>query len=126
MDKLKLALTFGIIIGVIGLGLYWVTKNAEKIEFDRINAMRRGYKYSKGIIRGMHSYKGKSVSVKYQIEGVYFESSRGWDSNPRNLGVGDSVSLRYAMENPEYIITELEDDYQSDIHHHGKMRILNR
>lgn len=116
MDKLKLALTFGMVIGVIAIGLYWVSKNAEKSEFDRIKAMSHGYKYSKGIIWRMHSYKGKSINVKYQIEGVYYESSRGWDSNPRDLGVGDSVSFRYATENPEYIITELEDDYQSEIH----------
>ena len=116
MDKLKLALTFGIIIGVIGLGLYWVAKDAEKSKSDRMNAMSQGYKYSKGIISEMHSYKGHSIEVKYQIKGVHYESSLGWDSNPRKLGVGDSVSFRYATENPEYIITELEDDYQSDIH----------
>lgn len=116
MDKLKLALTFGIIIGLIALGLYWVSKDAKKSEFDSINAISHGYKYSKGIISRKHSYKGKSIRVKYQIEGVCYETSLGWDSNPRNLGIGDSVSFRYATENPEYIITELEDDYQSDIH----------
>lgn len=111
MDKLKLALTFGLIIGGIALGLYWISKDAEKSKSDRINAMNQGYKYSKGIISEMHFYKGHSIEVEYQIDGVYYDCTRGWDNNPRNLGVGDSVSFKYATSNPKFIMTELEDGY---------------
>jgi len=70
-----------------------------------------GYRYSKGIISQKYSYKGKNVQVKYQINGVSYESTRGWDSNPKRIGIGDSITFRYAISNPNLIITELEDSY---------------
>jgi uncharacterized protein (UPF0333 family) len=111
MDKLKLAFTFTIILGVIASGLYWISKNAEKSKSDTNEAMSHGYTYSKGIITVMHSYKGRTLEVKYQIDGVEYNCTRGWDNNPRNIGVGDSISFRFAIKNPNFIITELEDDY---------------
>lgn len=111
MDKLKLTLTFVIIIGVIALGFYWLSKDADKSKSDTLNAIKRGYKYSKGIISDMHSYKGRTLEVKYRINGVYYDCIRNWDTNPRHLNTGDSILLKYATDNPELIVTELEDSY---------------
>jgi len=111
MEKLKLALTWVAIIGVITLGFYWISKDAEKSESEEIEAMSHGYSYSKGVISEKHSYKGRTIHVKYRIDGVEYECKRNWENNPRNLGVGDSVSFKYATDNPKIIITELEDGY---------------
>ncbi|MCD0489524.1 hypothetical protein LPB86_14880 [Pedobacter sp. MC2016-14] len=111
MEKLKLSLTFVTIIGIIAFGFYWISKDAERSESGRITAMSHGYKYSKGIITDIHSYKGKTVEVKYQIGSVYYYCKRNWDNNPRNLDVGDSIVVKYATKNPEFIVTELEDVY---------------
>ena len=111
MDKLKLAFTWVIIIGVIVSGLYWISNEAEKDNSITINAINRGCDYSKGIITNMHSYKGNTIEVEYKIREVKYVCTKGWDKNPRHLGVGDSISLKYAVENANLIITELESDY---------------
>lgn len=111
MDKLKLAFTWVIIIGVIASGLYWVSNEAEKNKTETNNAMHRGYDYAKGIITDIHFYKGHTIEVKYKISGVEYICTENWDENPRHLDVGDSISLKYAIENPELIITELENNY---------------
>lgn len=111
MEKLKLVLTFVGIIGAIALGFYWLSKDAEKSKSDRIEAMSHGYSYSKGVISAKHSYKGRTIDVKYQIGGVEYDCTRNWDNNPRNLDVGDSILFKYATDNPKIIITELENSY---------------
>jgi hypothetical protein len=111
MEKIKIAVTFAIIIGLIGGGLYWISKNAEKSKAESIMYMNQGYKYGKGIIIQKHSYKGRSLEVKHQINGLEYECTRNWDNNPRNIGVGDSILFKYATHNPKVIITELENDY---------------
>jgi carbohydrate-selective porin OprB len=111
MDKLKLALTFAIMICAIGGFLYWISNQAEKDKLDRVSHVGKSYSYSKGIIVQKHSYKGHSIRIKYKIDNVDYEYTGGWDSNPRNIGVGDSISFKYSTDNPKLIITELEDGY---------------
>ena len=111
MDKLKLALTFAIMIGVIGGLLYWISNKAEKDKIDRVSYVGKSYKYSKGVIVKKHSYKGQSIAVKYKIDNVDYEYAGGWDNNPRNIDVGDSILFKYSTDNPKLIITELEDSY---------------
>ncbi len=111
MDKLKLVFTFVIMIGVIGGFLYWISNKAEKDKIDRVLHVGKSYKYSKGIIVQKHSYKGHSIDVKYKIDNVDYEYIGGWDNNPRNIGVGDSISFKYSTDNPKLIITELENSY---------------
>jgi len=111
MEKLKLVLTFAILIGVIVGFLYWISNKAEKDKIDRVSHVEKSYKYSKGIIVQKHSYKGHSIRVKYKIGNVDYEYTGGWDNNPRNIGVGDSISFKYATDNPKLIVTELENSY---------------
>jgi hypothetical protein len=49
--------------------------------------------------------------VEYIIKNKKYEYSGGWIKNPKGLGEGDSISIRYSVENPELIITELENEY---------------
>ncbi|MOA25798.1 hypothetical protein D3C78_1465470 [compost metagenome] len=102
-------------IGVIVGGLYWVLIDGKKKKIERVEIMSKGYEVSKGIIVSKHSYKGHSIRIKYCINDVEYETSTGWDKNPQNLGVGDSIFFKYATLNPNIIISELESDYLSNI-----------
>lgn len=111
MEKLKLALTFTLMIGVIGGLLYWVSNTAENNKNSRVSHVEGSYRYSKGVITRKHSYKGHSITIKYKIDDLEHEYTGGWDNNPQNLGIGDSILFKYSINNPELIITELEEGY---------------
>ncbi|KRT16605.1 hypothetical protein ASU31_07240 [Pedobacter ginsenosidimutans] len=111
MNKLKVVLVFIIIIAVIGSFLYWVASNANQQKIDRIEKVEEGYKYSKGIITDIHSYKGHSIEINYNIEGINYIYSGGWDYNPKKLNVNDSILFKYSTSDPKLIITELETKY---------------
>lgn len=111
VEKIKIALTFILIIAVIGGGLYWISVDAEKSKEERIRSMKEGYNYAKGIIVRMHYYKGQTIRIKYKIDGMEYVKTRNWDGNPRNLSAGDSIQVKYATHDPNLIICELERDY---------------
>ena len=111
MEKLKMALTFIILITIIGSFLYWVGNNAHKEKKDRIEKVEKEYDYSKGIIENIHSYKGHRIKIKYSINGINYEHSGGWDNNPKKLNIGDSISFKYSICEPKLITTELETKY---------------
>lgn len=104
-------LTFALIIGAIGAGLYWISNDAEKSKKERLSSVHRDYKYLKGVIVKMQAYKGHSIEVKYHIDNVEYKYNGGWDFNPKKIGAGDSIELKYAVDNPKLIITELEHAY---------------
>lgn len=83
MNNLKMILTFVIMIAIISSLLYWIGNEAGEQKQNRIEKVEEGYKYSKGIITNMHSYKGHSIKIKYKIDGVGYEYSGGWDNNPK-------------------------------------------
>jgi hypothetical protein len=111
MNKVKLVLTLTLILGICLGALYWIAKNASKSRTDKMDHINKNYSYSKGIIVGKRSFKGHSIEVKYQIGSKEYNYTGGWDSNPNNLGEGDSISFRYALDAPELIVTELHNGY---------------
>jgi len=111
MNTVKLILTFIIIVGIIVGGLYWISMNAKEEKSDKLEHINKNYEYAKGIILKKKSYKGHSIEVKYRIGNKEYNYVGGWDNNPNNLGKGDSISLRYAIDNPELILTELDKEY---------------
>ncbi|ASZ09867.1 hypothetical protein KTO58_26595 [Chitinophaga pendula] len=112
MDKMKLLITFIVIVGVIGGGLYWIAANAGREKKIKIEQLNKGYGYGKGIIVDKKFYKGHSIEVRYQISGKEYTYSGGWDKNPRNLNVRDSIEFKYALDTPVQIITELNNEYE--------------
>ncbi len=68
--------------------------------------------YSKGEIIDVKSYKRHSIDVKYIINNITYIFSGKWDKNPKNMSAGDSIMFRYSKKRPEFIITELENEYQ--------------
>ncbi|MCW3467939.1 hypothetical protein [Chitinophaga nivalis] len=111
MNKVKLVLTFVIIIGIVVIGLYCLDMYASKSKSDKLDQINKNYGYSKGIIMRKRSYKGRSIEVKYQIGSKEYNYHGGWDHDPYSLREGDSITFRYALDAPELIITALDNDY---------------
>lgn len=111
MNKLKVGLTFVIMMGVLISIVYLYVNSGEEEDKERITIVQRGYKYGKGVITKMFHYKGHSVYVSYKINGVAYEYVGGWDDS-KGLNTGDSISFKYAISNPSMIITEVENEYK--------------
>ncbi|WP_210489405.1 hypothetical protein [Rufibacter aurantiacus] len=110
-QKAQTISTLFIIFTVIIGALYWLVKESDENQKNIVNTVNRSYEYSKGIITDVKSYKGHSMDVVYTIKGKKYKYSGGWTNNPNNLGDGDSIRFRYSVENPEFIITELQDEF---------------
>ena len=111
MDKIKLLLTIIIAISIIVGGLYWIAKSSINANINRVEHINKGFGYGKAMITDMKAYKGHSVHVRYRIGNKEYVSSVGWDKNPKDLHEGDSIDFRYALDNPELIITEMNNEY---------------
>lgn len=111
MEKFKLIMFFVLLIAVFVGGIYWDSVNVKKENEFRIATVNKDYKYGRGIISSYHSYKGRSLRVKYTINKKDYEYSGGWSINPNNIYEGDSIWFRYSVEDPNLIITELEKAY---------------
>ncbi|GEO02525.1 hypothetical protein AAE02nite_01890 [Adhaeribacter aerolatus] len=110
-QKAQSVITLLIIFAVIIGALYWLMKESDENRKYIVDTVNRNYEYSKGIITDVKSYKGHSLDVEYIIKGKKYKYSGGWTKNPNNLGEGDSIRFRYSVENPELIITELQNEY---------------
>lgn len=111
MEKFKLILFFVVLTGIIVLGIYWIGSNGEKEKAERINIINKNHQYTRGVVTKMFSYKGHSINVRYNVDSIEYESTTGWDFNPKGINEGDSVWVKYAIEDPRLIITELEKAY---------------
>lgn len=110
-DKLKAALTLVVIAILILLGLFMINRSSNKDHEERINFVKGGYDYGKGLIVRIKHYKGHSIKVKYQVNHVDYSFDGGWDINPKGLQVRDSIKIKYAVTKPQFILTELESAY---------------
>lgn len=109
--KLQLVLfNLGLALAIFG-ALYWFGQKWDRDIQARIDTVNKDYEYGKGIITDIHLYKGHSVEIKYIVKNNQYEFSGGWDKNPNGLGEGDSIRFKYSTENPELLISELEDEY---------------
>lgn len=110
-EKIQLIL-FNIFLAIIICGLlYYCSNSSEKKIKERIAIVNSSYEYSSGMITDFHSYKGHGIEVKYIIKNKSYNFKGGWDKNPKNLKEGDSIKFRYYTEDPQLIITELENEY---------------
>jgi hypothetical protein len=49
-----------------------------------------------------------SINVRHNVDSIEYENTTGWYFNTKGINDGDSVWLKYAVEDPRLIITELE------------------
>ncbi|KAA2238679.1 hypothetical protein F0L74_20895 [Chitinophaga agrisoli] len=111
MERLKVILTMTIFIGIVFSGICLIVTRAQKKKAQRIAYVNKNYSYVKGRILELHAYKSHSIVVRYRIKDKSYKYSGGWDYNPLSLNEGDSIRLRYAVDDPEQVITELEKAY---------------
>lgn len=110
MERLKIVMIFVVIIVCFGSFFYWNSKRLVKEREERIATVESNYRYSKGIL-AKKFYRGKTLRVKYKIQEKVYEYRGGWDVNPNDLSEGDSISFKFAIGNPNMIITEMENVY---------------
>ena len=85
--------------------------NREINDKERLKFIKERSGYSRGLITSFHSYKGRTLTVKYKVDNNEYEYNNGWDHNTQRLGEGDSITVRYSIERPDLAITELEEEY---------------
>lgn len=110
-DKFKAAITLLVITTLVLLGLFMINKSSTKDQQERIGFVKSGYDYGNGLIVSIKHYKGHSIKVKYQVNHIDYLFDGGWDINPKGLQVGDSLKFKYAVAKPQFILTELENEY---------------
>lgn len=111
MNRLKISLTFIIMMGVLTCFIYWYVSGGQEEDKKRITMVQNGYEYGRGLITKMFYYKGHSIHVSYKINGFSYEHEGGWDDS-KGFSTGDSITFKYALKDPSKIITELEDEYK--------------
>ncbi|MGV3458929.1 MAG: hypothetical protein ACO1N9_00600 [Flavobacterium sp.] len=63
-----------------------------------------------GVVTNKTVYKGRSITVRYEVNDVVFKESDGINENDK-VEEGDSVLVRYAIDNPALMITEFSDEF---------------
>ncbi|MEC5145468.1 hypothetical protein [Chitinophaga sp. 212800010-3] len=110
-DSVKSVLIVIFLSSIIAGSLFWLSVNAERNKAEKLDRINQGFNYTKGVIVNKSSYKGHSIKVRYVINETVYVYEGGWDKDPNNLSVGDSINLKYALSTPELAITELENEY---------------
>ena len=85
--------------------IYLRNKRLKEIDF-----ISKDYILTKGIITDKTSYKGKSITVKYKVDNIFYEDSDGYDIED-NIEVGDSILIKYSKTKPEFMITIFNDKF---------------
>ncbi len=111
MNKRNIYIAAAVLLIIFAFQFY---KSNEKNKQDsyRITEVNRDSKSAKGVIVRNESDKYNHIFViKYHANKADYESWVTWYSNPKGLSVGDSISLRYSIKNPQLAISELDKAY---------------
>jgi len=77
---------------------------------DDIEIINKNPKITKGIVVEKSVYKGRSIDVKYYVGGKeYIQGDGILEEN--KVEVGDTVLVRYSVENPELMITQFNNKF---------------
>ena len=63
------------------------------------------------VYNNLNSALTRSGAWQYKIQEKVYEYRGGWDVNANDHSEGDSISFKYAIDNPNMIITEMENIY---------------
>lgn len=76
-----------------------------------LQKVKRNYQIGKGIITQISSYKGHSIHIKYHVNTIEYNYEGGFATNPNGLEIADSINIKYAIDSPKYVISELDENY---------------
>ncbi len=96
-----------IMLGLLVTFVYYRTQERKKDVEEIFN----DYSITKGIITRIDLYKGKSINVKYKVNGEIID---GVNDIKELMGknVGDSLLIKYSNKHPDKFITELSIKYK--------------
>lgn len=112
-EKLKVWLTGIIFMSLVCGGIYLMMLDGDKERAYNLEKVKRNYRVGKGVITKIFNYKGNSVYINYTVDGKPYTYSGGYASNPEGLDVGDSIVIKYAIDSPQYAISELDENYKT-------------
>ncbi|PHK14397.1 hypothetical protein VF12_40945 [Nostoc linckia z15] len=83
---------------------------ADRCRQEDIRDINTNPAYTKGIVIKKTTYKGRHIRIKYFVGGKQYIESAGFEEDD-NIEVGDSIALKYSINNPELIITQFNENY---------------
>lgn len=105
-DYFKLGIILVIIVAFfVWLGMYLIDEKSDEVQY-----VKEDYTITKGVITDITLYKGKSVTVKYSVNGKVYEESDGIDKKLTKKR-GDSIQIKYSNKKPELMVSEFNWDY---------------
>jgi hypothetical protein len=101
-----------VVVSIVFAFQFYKSNEKSKLDSYRITEVNKDSKSAKGVIVRNESDKYNHIFVvKYHANKADYECWVTWYSNPKSLKVGDSISLRYSIKNPQLAISELEEAY---------------
>lgn len=105
-DYFKLGIILIIIVGFfVWLCVYLIGEKSDEVQY-----VKEDYTITNGVITDITLYKGKSVTVKYLVNGKMYEESDGIDKKMTKKR-GDSIQIKYSNKKPELMVNEYNLDY---------------
>ncbi len=96
-----------LVIVIIFVCFFYILDEIRNNDLKQIN---QNFKYTKGVVIKKTAYKGRHIRVKYKINGKEYIQSDGYDVDDV-INVGDTISVKYANDNPDLMITEYNESY---------------
>jgi len=106
LGRLKL---FGVFVFIIYFFVF-LTNYLLNSRTDEIELIKSDYNICKGVITDISLYKGHHIKVEFRIDNVIVTGSDGFEST-NGKEVGDSLSIKYHVKDPNIFITELNKNY---------------
>jgi len=106
IDYIKLTVILFLILAFF----VWLTMYLTEEKGNEIQYVKEDYTTTRGIITKISLYKGKSVRIKYLVNGKIYEKSDGMGKK-LDKKEGDSITLKYSNKNPELMVSEFNWDY---------------
>lgn len=103
--KGKLVMMFVVVIVFSGI-FYFI----DKMRREKLNTINEDFNLSYGVVVNKSAYKGRSIRVKYFVNGKEFIESDGI-SEDDNVNVGDTITIKYSQQNPKLMITRFNEKF---------------
>jgi hypothetical protein len=100
---------FLILLGITSI-VYFIAINLTEKRNQEIEYINQNFAITRGIVTKKFLYKGRSIRVKYIVDGKYFVDSDGFNQTDK-VEDGDSVTVKYSKSKPELMITEFNDEF---------------
>ncbi len=81
-----------------------------KLRVSEVNTINEDFSLSKGIVIDKSVYKGRTIRVKYFINGRQYIGSDGISESDKVM-IGDTIAIKYSLRNHELMITQFNEKF---------------